>query len=414
MIRHLLTLVWNRRRYNALVAVEVLLSFLVLVAVLTTGAYFWDNYRRPLGFDYRDVWSIRVTPPTQDGPSGVPGEAPDFGPARTRIEAMLGLLRDLPETVAVSAVGDAPYSLSGWYSSLSSGGRQFSFGANRAGDAFAEAAGLVITKGRWFAASDEADQLEPVVINERFARELFGRDEAVGRVITPEASRTDERRRTPAMRVVGVMLDYRKEGDFSPPGNWVFLRSHTTRAASFGPPLPRYLVVRTRPGTTAAFEARFMALLNRSAPDWSFKASPLVLARSAMLRNDLPVLAAGALVASFLLAMVTLGLTGVLWLTVTQRTREIGLRRAKGATAGDIQRQVVGEVLVLTAVAVLSGIAVAVQFPVLEVFPSVTWPVYAVGLGLAAVAVTALASACAWVPSRLAGAVVPADALRYE
>ena len=45
----------------------------------------------------------------------------------------------------------------------------------------------------------------------------------------------------------------------------------------------------------------------------------------------LPRIVALVVVAAFLLIMVALGLTGVLWLNVTQRTREIGLRRAKGA-----------------------------------------------------------------------------------
>ena len=50
MIRHLLRLVWNRRRANVLIAVEILLSFLVLCAVVTMGLFYVDNYRRPLGF----------------------------------------------------------------------------------------------------------------------------------------------------------------------------------------------------------------------------------------------------------------------------------------------------------------------------------------------------------------------------
>ena len=41
--------------------------------------------------------------------------------------------------------------------------------------------------------------------------------------------------------------------------------------------------------------------------------------------------------------MVALGLSGVVWQNVTQRTAEIGLRRAKGARIGDIHRQILGE-----------------------------------------------------------------------
>ena len=43
-------------------------------------------------------------------------------------------------------------------------------------------------------------------------------------------------------------------------------------------------------------------------------------------------------IAGFLLLMVALGLTGVVWQSVTQRIREFGLRRAKGATIANVRR----------------------------------------------------------------------------
>ena len=67
------------------------------------------------------------------------------------------------------------------------------------------------------------------------------------------------------------------------------------------------------------------------APNWSFEVQPLYESRdSNFKRRLLPIIVVGV-VAIFLLIMVALGLTGVLWQNVTQRTKEIGLRRAKGA-----------------------------------------------------------------------------------
>ena len=65
--------------------------------------------------------------------------------------------------------------------------------------------------------------------------------------------------------------------------------------------------------------------------------------------------------------MVALGLLGVLWQNVTQRTREIGLRRAKGAAKVDVQRQILGEIGVMTTLALLAGVLVVVQFPLLDI-----------------------------------------------
>ena len=64
---------------------------------------------------------------------------------------------------------------------------------------------------------------------------------------------------------------------------------------------------------------------------------------------------AAGIVAVFLLLMVVLGLTGVLWQNVTQRTPEIGLRRAMGAPPGRHPRQILGELLVITTMAVSWG-----------------------------------------------------------
>ena len=56
MTRHLVKLVWNRKRSNGPRGRrDPRLSFLVLFAVMTVGLYYVDNYRQPLGFDYRDV-----------------------------------------------------------------------------------------------------------------------------------------------------------------------------------------------------------------------------------------------------------------------------------------------------------------------------------------------------------------------
>jgi putative ABC transport system permease protein len=118
-------------------------------------------------------------------------------------------------------------------------------------------------------------------------------------------------------------------------------------------------------------------------------------------------------VAGFLAIMVALGLTGVLWLAVTRRTREIGLRRAKGATRGDIRFQILGEIVILTSFALLPGVLLALQLPLVGALP-VPAAVYAVSLALSVLGIYLLAILCAWYPARLAVAVEPTEALRYE
>jgi putative ABC transport system permease protein len=62
-----------------------------------------------------------------------------------------------------------------------------------------------------------------------------------------------------------------------------------------------------------------------------------------------------------------MGLMGVLWQSVTRRTQELGLRRALGATASAVRNQVIGEIVVLTTIALLAGSVLFLQLPLLGV-----------------------------------------------
>jgi putative ABC transport system permease protein len=120
------------------------------------------------------------------------------------------------------------------------------------------------------------------------------------------------------------------------------------------------------------------------------------------------------LIAGFLLVMVALGLTGVLWQNVTQRTKEIGLRRAKGATAHRIHRQIVGELLLLASLALAVGVAIVLQFPLLDLVGPVPPAVLTTSLLVSIAAIYLLSAVCGWYPSRLATRIQPAEALHYE
>ena len=60
MTRHLLRLIWNRKRQNFLLTLEILFSFLALFGVVLFTVHFANNSRQPLGFDIDRVWNIVV------------------------------------------------------------------------------------------------------------------------------------------------------------------------------------------------------------------------------------------------------------------------------------------------------------------------------------------------------------------
>jgi putative ABC transport system permease protein len=423
MIRHLARLIWSRRRANALVLVEIFCAFLVLVAVSLLVVQYVHNYRQPLGFDIDRAWVVTVT--VNDGPRGVsvPGaEAGEDDNAHLdRFRRTLTAIGELPEVEAVAASFTTPYSGAGWSTGVRINGRHVDYSMNEVTDTFPSVVGVDLLHGRWFDRRDDGAAWRPVVVNARLAREIFGETDVIGRSIRrdedpqmahlPTAERAELLRE---MRVVGVVEDFRQFGEFSTPESYMFRR---LALADQGISTPRLMLVKVRGGTPAAFEETLQARVRGVAPDWSFDVRTLDALRQDMLRYYLVPLVILATLAAFLLVMVALGLTGIVWQNVTQRSREIGLRRAHGATRRGVHLQLLAEIGLLTTVALAIGLVLVAQAALLPLPASVQLmprPVFVVAVTLAVIAMYVLTLGAAWLPSRLAMRVEPAEALRYE
>jgi putative ABC transport system permease protein len=399
MTRHLFKLVWNRKRTNALIILEIFFSFLVVCLVATIGVYFWDNYRRPLGFSYQDVWKISVDTNAADEES----EAVAAG----RLKTFARLLREVKALEPVEAAAGSlisPYDQGGWSSNMEIEGKPVEMEANVATVGFADVLGLELVAGRWFEEADEARAWIPTVIDQDFAREVYGDENPIGRQFGEGGPEKPS-------RIVGVVREFRKGGEFSARGNFMFQFLSLEKPSFFQ---PRVMLVRVRAGTPAAFEEDLTRLLQGVAPEWSFQIQPLTQARESTFRTFLTPLVAGGIVAFFLLLMVGLGLIGVLWQNLLQRTRELGLRRAAGASRSAVHRQVLWEQAILTSLGVLLGVVVVVQVPILDLIGFIRPEVFAAGLGVSMAAIYLLAVLCALYPSAMASRLHPAEALRYE
>lgn len=398
MIRHMIRLVWNRKRANALLVAEIAISFVVLFAVTLFASFYAYNYGRPLGFDARDVWYVSVD---------VKQEGDDTWDAPT-VEKMRQLelaVADMPEVESVAGALNVPYTFSYSTGQLPANGTKLDYSRSEVTDAYAGVMRLDLTRGRWFGPDDDAAAVAPAVINERLARALFGDEDPVGRTFGDDSDDTSR------LRVVGVVSEYRKDGEFSGGDNVVFERANLADPARRP---PHNLMLRARPGTGAEFEQRLVGVLQNTAKDWSFEAKPVADLRAEWIRLALAPLVVVGLVAGFLLIMVGLGLTGVLWQNVTRRTREVGLRRVQGATAFDVCAQFLGELLVVATFGLAVGIAVVVQAPLLGLTGPIGPGVYASSVAISAALVYLLTTACGLYPSWLATRVAPVEALRYE
>ncbi|MEM7588094.1 MAG: ABC transporter permease [Acidobacteriota bacterium] len=403
MTRHMLRIVWNRKASNALIILEILVSFLVIFAVATAAITTWRNYHRPLGYTWEDVWHVSL----RTGASKLEGER--LTAANQTVARLLRELETLEPVQRAAAAHFPPYT-------QSSSTRNWTTSDNglmrteiiRASPEVFEVLGIPLVAGRGFEAADAALAWQPVVVNRSFVRDHFGvsAQEAVGQAL--DFGGDDNGR--PEKRVVGVIDDYRKGGELAVPNNMMFEPAWLEEEQR---PMTQ-LAIKLAPGTTAAFEEELLKRLQAVAPEWSFNVRALASKRATYLRLRLAPLVAAGTVATFLILMVGLGLVGVLWQNVTQRTLEVGLRRAKGATRPNIHWQILGEMLMIASLGLVLGALVIVQVPLMGWFRFLDVATYGFAFSISAVAIYALAAICGLYPSWLAARIQPAEALHYE
>jgi predicted permease len=268
-----------------------------------------------------------------------------------------------------------------------------------------ETLGMKVLGGRTFARADDAGAPRVTVVNETMAREDFG-GKALGRRI-----RLDDEH---DVEVVGVVRDAHTN-DLRQPASATF---YLPAAQPHGVPATIYL------GSLEVRGAGDPALLAhevRRAVREANSALPVMNVRTLRAqvdRNLAPDRLLATLASAFGLAalfLVAVGLYGVIAQWAAQRTREIGVRMALGASAGGVRWMVLRQAFVLVLFGVAIGIPGAIAATrLLKGMLFGVEPMDPVTLVAAALAMFAAAGLAAYLPARRASRVDPMTALRCE
>ena len=400
MLRHLFTLIWNRKRTNLLLISEIFFSFVVLFGVGAVLITIGKNFLAPYGFNYEQVWRLEVR-------AGQGLKMP-----RAELDDVLRQVKALPgiRTVALTS-GNVPFTFNTSSSLFQHEGRKSEqTNVYDADDHYLEAMQLHLREGRWFAPADDGSNHRPVVISQDLRESLFGNGPALGKFFTWENPGKEAVKLQDQFLVTGVADPVRMESDFSAatPSVWKRLLPYDTTHWETA-----NVLVRVAPGEGGVLQEKIARTVAGVTRQWTTEVRVMNDDRLNKRRYTLVPVVGLSIMGLFLIINVALGLFGVLWYNISQRQSEIGLRRAMGATGPDISRQFLGEMMVVTTFGVVLGALLAAQFPLLNAFDLPARP-YLEAIGAAAVLVYLITALCAWQPSRLAAAIQPAVALREE
>ena len=398
MLRHLLKLIWKRKSRNMMLSLEILLAFLVVFAIAAFAMRNYQLYQMPTGHAWRNQWSVSVRT-AQD----LPNDAAIFDSLKR------GLL-DLPEVESVAFSSFGTYEMSRWTEdySLPDGSNKVNVDGMGVSDDYFATMNMTPSAGRFFSKADDAADATPVVINQRLADKFFPGKNPLGRIYIID------KRDNPApqrFRVIGVVAEFRPHGELADPVYFMLPRY----IPGVGKDAANNIMLKLKPGTPRLFEAKLNARLKQVRGDWNFVITPLSDGRASMLNTQMIPLIILSVIAAFLLVMVAFGLFGVLWQNTTLRIPEIGLRRALGADAASIYRQIIAEQLLLSTGAIAVALVLLVQLPLTGVFgESLNWPVFFASAALSAGVIYLLSLLCSLCPGWRAARLSPTQALHYE
>jgi len=392
------------RRFGAnLVVVELAVAVVLLVGAGLLGKSFYKLLHVDLAFQPDHLATMQVALPQTTYPKDLQQVA-----AQRQI---LDRIRSLPGVQSASLTSVFPVSGNGNTDWIRIVGKPYNGEHNEVNQRevssdYFKTLEARLERGRFFTDEEDGSKPKVVIVNKAFVSKYFPGEDPIGRVmgdgdLTPKSLR----------QIIGVVDDLKESSldvdtwpaEYTPanqgPDNYFGLVVRTSQAEATMLPVLRATVQQIDPGIGVFDEQTELQRINDS--------------QTAYLHRSSAWLVGGFAAMALLLGVV--GLYGVIAYSVSQRTREIGVRMALGAQQSSVYRMILKEAGWLTGFGIAAGLMCSIAVATLMrklLFGIHTWDVSTLA-GVALVLGTS-ALLASYFPARRAASVNPVEALRAE
>ncbi|HJX92785.1 MAG TPA: ABC transporter permease [Pyrinomonadaceae bacterium] len=396
---------------SGLVVVEFALSLVLMIAAGLLLRSFGRLLEVNPGFDAKNVLLARIWLPVPNNPE----KDPYHDPVKRAgfIKEVLQRAAALPGVrhAAISAGNGVP--LLGPHNSngftiedqASADNTVPTAQGNAVSPDFFNALRIPLIRGRVFTAGDDQSAANVLVVDEAFAKRYFATQDPVGHRLKPGGRASN----APWFTVVGVVGNIKSDGFDQPDQPHVYVPIFQRP----GYAMAVYLQTDLDPLTFAKTLREQVQAVDPNLPVFGERSMESVVSDSLGQRRF--AMQVVALFGVLALLLASIGIYGVMAYSVNQRTREIGIRVALGASRGAIMGWVLRQGLVLIVVGVTTGLLAA--FGLMRLLRSLLFGVAATDLvtytALAAVLAVVALVAC-YIPARRATRIDPLVALRHE
>jgi len=295
-------------------------------------------------------------------------------------------------------------------------GKNLSIDFRTVSPSYFQTMGIELVGGRVFEDADQEGSRPVAIINETLARTHWPNEDPIGKQIRLLDAMPDQAK-TPYLTIMGVVADAKNRALNADTRQEIFvpLSQHAATYGQIGLQQWFSLVVRTKvdPQTLTNSVRQEVAKVDPSVPIGNSRTMEEVM-NAAYLQPRFNAVLLG-IFAALALALSAIGIYGVIAYSVKQRTHEIGIRIALGASITDILKMVMGRGLALIVPGMVIGLVGA--FAVTRLIKGLLFAVSATDPAtfvLASCLLVVIALLACWIPARRAARVDPVIALRYE